>query len=281
MEPLCLPVVLRGHARRPATPRQDSGRDVRGGCTHGLRADRRSRPQWAGRAHINPALGNRLVTAITPDDCEAFILKVQPKRFARPLSIKTKKSIARTLHALFSFAVKKRKRPDNPAAGLPAVVNDPDASPDDGAIDPKDHTKFFAADEAQHLLATCREKFPEWHPFVLTGLQTGMRLVELLALRYDQINWRGGYITVNRAWVKSRLTSPKNGRSRTVSMSRDLRTVLYLRWRRHRTSELVFPSSAGTPLESSRLQRFWSRSSSKPRNSAIARVPRCATRTTR
>jgi len=113
--------------------------------------------------------------------------------------------------------------------------------------------------QGEHVLATCREQFPEWHPFVLTGLQTGMRLGELRALRYDRINWRGGYITVDRAYVRGRTTSPKSGKSRTVSMSRDLRAVLYLRWRRHRTSEFVFPSRVGTALEISRIERFWTK----------------------
>ena len=30
-------------------------------------------------------------------------------------------------------------------------------------IDPKDHTKYFAADEARDLLTTCRERFPDWY----------------------------------------------------------------------------------------------------------------------
>lgn len=211
------------------------------------------------RVHILPVLGKKLVTAVTPEQCEYVIKHLKPQRFDRPLAQTTKMSIARTIHALFAFAVSKRKRPDNPAAGLSKIFRDGDVSPDDGVIDPKDNTKFFRPDEATHLLKTCRESFHEWYPFLRTGLQTGMRLGELRALRFDRINWRERYITVDRAWVKGRFTSPKNGKSRTVTMSRDLYAVLRLQRMRFRQGELVFPSSVGTPLETSRVVRFWTR----------------------
>jgi integrase len=210
------------------------------------------------RAHINPVIGTTPVSAVTPEICERLVTQVTRQRGTAPLSIRTKKSIAITLQAMFNYAVKKRLRADNPAAGLPETLRDPDAKPDDHVIDPKDHAKYFTADEAQILLATCRATMPEWYDFVLTGLQTGMRLGELLALRYEQINWREGYILVNRAFVKRRYTTPKNSRARTVSMSRVLRAHLYVRWRQHlRTAGLVFPSSAGTPWGNTTLERFW------------------------
>jgi integrase len=210
------------------------------------------------RAHIYPVLGTRVVSEVAADECEHLVVNLTPKRFERPLAWSTKRSVARTLHALFSFAISKKRRADNPCDGLVAAITDPDVSPD-VAIDPQDHTRYFKAEEARHLLATCRATMPRWYPFLLTALQTGMRLGELRALRYDRINWRGGYINVDRNFVDGQWTSPKNRKSRTVSMSRDLRAVLYVRWRAHRRDELIFPSRVGTPLETSRLQRFWQR----------------------
>ena len=91
---------------------------------------------------------------------------------------------------------------------------------------PQDTSKYFKADEARKLLTTCHEQFPEWYAFVLTGLQTGMRLGELRGLCYEQINWHAGYVTVDQAYVKDRWTTPKNRKARTVTMSKDLRAVL-------------------------------------------------------
>ena len=156
------------------------------------------------RAHINPVLGDRLVASITPEDCETLVLGLKRRRGQRPLSMQTKQRIAVSLQALFSFAVKKRKRLDSPAAGLPSVVNDPDdASPDDGVIDPQDHAKYFTADESVHLLRTVAEKFPDWYLFVRIGIRCGLRMGELAALRYEHINWRDCYLNVQAAFVKA------------------------------------------------------------------------------
>ncbi len=215
-------------------------------------------------AHILPVIGSKLVTEVTPADCESLVLGMKRCRGDKPLSNSTRKKVARALHALFSFAAKPKQgyRANNPAVGLQQDISDPatDATADDPAIDPKDHTKYFTSEEAAHLLATCRTEFPKWYPFVLTALQTGMRMGELVALRYDRINWRGGYIVVDRAWVRGQITTPKNGKRRTVTISRDLRAVLYLRWRQHRTSELVFPSDAATHLDSHNFRnKPWTR----------------------
>lgn len=233
------------------------------------------------RAQINPVLGSYLVTAVTAEDCERLILGVKSTRHeGKELSTKSKKSMARTLHALFQFAIEKRKRTDNPATLLTKAIDDPNASPDDGVVDPNDHTKYFTQDEAQKLLATCQVQFPDWFVFVLTGLQTGVRLGELRGLCYEQINWHGGYINVDQAYVKDRWTTPKNGKPRNVTLSRErrdgqddlpsLRTVLRARrqWRRDssfgqvkalygRPMHLVFPSAAGTPLQERRIGEFW------------------------
>jgi hypothetical protein len=117
------------------------------------------------RAHVSPVIGSRLVTAVTPEECEALVLNLKRRRGEKPLSNTTKQSIATTVQALFSFAVEKRKRADNPAAGLARVVIDPDASPDNvEVIDPNDHSLYFPADEAQHLLATV-ERTPSLAPW--------------------------------------------------------------------------------------------------------------------
>jgi integrase len=211
------------------------------------------------RAHINPVLGQRLVTAVTPDECEALVLGLKRRRGELPLSASTKERIAVTVQALFGFAVKKRKRLDNPAAGLPAVVKDPNASTDDDVIDPQDHTKYFPADEAQHLLATI-ERSPAlapWYLFVRVGIECGLRMGELAGLRYEHINWRGGYLNVQAAFSKRRHTTPKNRKNRTVSTSRELRARLRLRWREHRDStRLVFGSAQPVDIGNFR-NRTW------------------------
>jgi integrase len=83
-------------------------------------------------------------------------------------------------------------------------------------------------------LEVVERQVPEWHVFVLCGLMTGMRMGELAALRYEHINWRERYIHVKANYVQGKFTTPNNGTSRTVVISKTLNALLRLRWRAHR-----------------------------------------------
>lgn len=49
-----------------------------------------------------------------------------------------------------------------------------------------------------------------------------MRLGELIGLQWGDIDFSGGFIEVRRAYFKGRLSTPKNGKSRRIDMSRQL-----------------------------------------------------------
>ena len=99
------------------------------------------------------------------------------------------------------------------------------------ADDPESEIRPFTRDEASYIVAVARERFPEWHPWVLCGFRTGMRAGELLALQWGDFNWRGGFVQVQRNLVRGRLTTPKNHQRRPVDLSRQLQVALRL-WRR-------------------------------------------------
>ena len=209
------------------------------------------------RVHVNPVLGATAVAAVTSDDCERLILALKPAKRKKALASSTKLHVVVTLQALFSYAMEKKKRPDNPASTLRNLAADPDASPDDDVIDPKDHTKYFTAEEASALLRSTMEHHREWYVFVRTGIETGMRIGELAALRYEHINWHGRYINVQANYVSGRFTTPKNRKKRTVSLSKELRKHLRLkRWRGHQaSSDLVFPMPGGKPIDARHFRR--------------------------
>jgi integrase len=126
--------------------------------------------------------------------------------------------------------------------------------------------KYFERDKVPDMIATAREHFPKCYPFVLCGFRTWLRLGELIGLQWGDIDWRKGFIHVQRAWVRGEWTTPKSGPDRTVDLSRRLRAELRL-WRARQSHawlkrglsrpELAFPSDDGTPLDDSNVRKVF------------------------
>jgi len=62
-----------------------------------------------------------------------------------------------------------------------------------------------------------------WHLMVLTALHTGLRLGELVALRWADIDLERGQLCVRRSCTRGIETSPKNNRIRFVPLTTELR----------------------------------------------------------
>lgn len=206
--------------------------------------------------HIVPALGSQLVSSITREDVKRFLVKLRAKK----LQPKTITGVIRTLSTILSEAVEDGLLAVNPAlrpGRLRRQMTDPDA-PKRAVIDP------YTREDAAALVATAAAKFPEWHVFVLTALRTGLRLGELRALEWDDIDWRGRYIRVERNHVEGTTSTPKSGLHRRVDLSDQLRTTLRL-YRRQRRAywlqqgkprpRLVFTTPSGTTLDDSKTRK--------------------------
>jgi integrase len=129
---------------------------------------------------------------------------------------------------------------------------------------PKIEIRPFTRDEAQQFLAAAREHAPREHPLFLTALRTGLRLGELLALQWGDIDFSGRFIEVRRNLVAGRLTTPKSGKTRRVDASRQLTTALRqllidrksekLRRGWRELPEWVFCTDEGGPLDGDNLR---------------------------
>ena len=69
-------------------------------------------------------------------------------------------------------------------------------------------------DEIQKLLSNCADHLK---PIITPALHTGMRKSELLGLKWDQVNFEQGTIT---------LLDTKNGESRDIHMDETVKTLL-------------------------------------------------------
>jgi integrase len=121
-------------------------------------------------------------------------------------------------------------------------------------------------DEAEKFLSAVNEICSDWYPLFLTALRAGLRRGELIALQWGDIQFgesahdSNRYILVQRNYAQDRFTTPKSNKSRRVDLSRQLRAELMLLrdkrllaammvGRSSVTSELVFPSKAGTVIK--------------------------------
>jgi integrase len=77
-------------------------------------------------------------------------------------------------------------------------------------------------EETRAFLSAAREHTPRFYPLFLTGLRTGMRIGELVALEWDDIDWRGRFIVVQRNFWQGHLGTTKSGKTRRVDMSDQL-----------------------------------------------------------
>jgi len=105
---------------------------------------------------------------------------------------------------------------------------------------------FLSIEDSQKLLAGAENVF--WYAMILCALRTGMRIGEICALSWSDINWDRRTITVRRSVVEGVMDSPKSNRIRIIPMTDDLYELFYS----HRLKTgLIFPGQDGNHLRKS------------------------------
>lgn len=104
--------------------------------------------------------------------------------------------------------------------------------------------EYLTPDEARRLLAAAA---PDWRTFFLFALGTGLRVGELRALHWTDLDLDRRHLRVARSLTRTGYSSPKSRRPRTVHLAHDLLHALRAH-PRHATSPLVFPRQGGAPL---------------------------------
>jgi integrase len=87
---------------------------------------------------------------------------------------------------------------------------------------------------------------------------TGLRMGELLALRWRDVDFAGSAVRVRASYYNGHLTTPKSGKVRAVPLAPDVATALaQLGRREHWTGDddLVFTGDGGDHLDASALRR--------------------------
>ncbi|MHB1859799.1 MAG: tyrosine-type recombinase/integrase [Solirubrobacteraceae bacterium] len=149
------------------------------------------------------------------------------------------------LHGILGRARKVYKLPGNAAAD---VEKPPQRrSGDIDVFSPQEVRALVRAAESEQDGAIC-----------LTAAFTGLRMGELLALRWRDVDLAQSVLRVRASYGLGQVTAPKSGKVRSVPLAPDVAQALAkLRGREHFTEEddLVFVGAAGSHIDGSALRR--------------------------
>jgi integrase len=185
------------------------------------------------RNHVLPVFKNEKIDSLNRGDIRDFLLS----KFSGGLSQKRVLLIKDVISGVLNYALDEELIKTNPTSGITKRL-----FPKNGAqkktVSEKD---VYTKEELEQFLNTCESDFPQYYPFFLMAARTGMRLGEVLALKWEDVDLENGFFWVRRSYRRGRFTRPKNGKSRKVEMSDQLKAVLtaQLKGRLREVSEFV------------------------------------------
>lgn len=189
--------------------------------------------------HLLPAFGSMQLEEVTPPAIEAW------RRTLTGLSSRTRNKLLVLLHGIFKRAQSVYGVPMNPVARI--EKHSERASGDIQVFSPEEVWALVRAAASEQDAA-----------IYLTAAFTGLRLGELLALRWRDVDFAGSTIRVRASYASGHLTTPKSGKVRAVPLAPDVAQALaQLGQRRHwvGADDLVFAGEVGFYLDGSALSR--------------------------
>lgn len=195
------------------------------------------------RRHLFPVFGDQPMCDIRRQHIQGFITD---KMTRQKFSWKTSLHLRNLLSTIFSTAVHWEYVPLNPATGVKLPPR-----PLRGQL------RFLTTHEVARLLSALEEP---GRTLVLMAVLTGMRIGELLALRWKNVDFDGKTIRVREAVYEGHNSTPKTqGGNRDIPFGPTLEQALRNHLGRRGTSDdsLVFPSRNGTYLRPGNLHKRW------------------------
>lgn len=162
--------------------------------------------EQAGRLRLLPLLGGHRLDQVTELDTQRV------KTSLRSKSPETVNAALKTLVLVLKLA-----RLHHPAVVVPDIVRV--KMPDTG------HLRFYSLEESSALVAAAT-RWPERLAAILLALDAGLRLNEVHALRWSDVDVLHDEITVRHTLYKAELRPTKSGKPRRVPMTSRLAAAL-------------------------------------------------------
>jgi len=168
------------------------------------------------RKHVYPALGQIQFTEVKRPQIRELITAKKAEGYDQS----TIRNIMAPVRGMYFQAMDDELTDKNPAARI-GKLNKRDKDKPKKKIDP------LTREEVQTLLSAAEEKkCSHWYPLLLCACRTGIRQGELIALKGIDIDFKGGFIHVQRNLSRGKISTTKNSKNRRVDMSTMLANTL-------------------------------------------------------
>jgi len=168
--------------------------------------------------HLLKEFSGRKLNDIHPFLIESY--KIKRKEEVKPATVNREVAC---LKRIFNLAIKWGMTTENPVRAVKLFP------------EPKLSCRWLSHEEGRNLIDACATHLKA---IVVTALNTGMRLQEILKLKWEHVNVQQRYLTVVAA---------KNNENREIPLNREMISLLTSL---ERESEYVFPNDNGQPFGS-------------------------------
>jgi integrase len=160
--------------------------------------------------HVYPFLGNKPIDEIKRKEIRNLIIMKNKTGLSRSMLCLIRDVISGPM----GYAVDEELIEANPVSGILKRLK--------LERNKKITIEPMTQEEVELFLTTCQTYSPEHFPFFLCAFRTGMRLGEILALQWGDIDFNSDFIHVERSYKRGIVEKPKNDKDRRVDMSDQL-----------------------------------------------------------
>ena len=166
--------------------------------------------------HLIPYFGSKRLDEITPRQISSYVYEL----FNKGLKSNTIKNIKNCFSSILQYATAQDGFIEsNPARGVMIPT------PEDEK--PARKPAPFTWEEKNHVEDIFLNHFPERYALVVCGFRTGLRIGELIGLKWEDVDFFNRLIFVQRNITRGKITTPKSKSSRRqVRMTSQLYQVL-------------------------------------------------------
>ncbi|MBV9604958.1 MAG: site-specific integrase [Solirubrobacterales bacterium] len=190
------------------------------------------------RAQLLPAFGQMPLESITTDAIERWLSSLTGAASSRTKALVLLNGILKRARKVWGLQVNAAAEVEKPALSRSGDV------------------RVFSPEEVWALVRAAASE--QDGAIYLTAAFTGLRLGELLALTWRDVDFAGSVVRVRASYAAGVLTTPKSGKVRAVPLAPDVASALALLGRRLHwvgDDDLVFAGEAGGHLDGSALRR--------------------------